>query len=212
MRIVETGSDCGSIRILLIKSVWVISHLHSKFNNVKVISHVIPDSRHSWLVKVMTFTLHRLRFFVLLKCVYGHYFILFIQKLPPHEHTINKKQTITVWPQCNSTDFHHYPTDSRVPTYCATDSRPTAVTFSLTDWLPTRRDSTSISRPTAPYQRCFLFSRLICCETLFNEILINKQVENTVTRNSLRSKTDDLDLAFQGHWRSNWLRYPIRDL
>ena len=30
--------------------------------------------------------------------------------------------------------------------------------------------------------------------------------------NSLSSKTDDLDLAFQGHWRSNWLRYPIRDL
>ena len=29
---------------------------------------------------------------------------------------------------------------------------------------------------------------------------------------SLRSKTDDLDLVFQGHWRSNWLRYPIRDL
>ena len=29
---------------------------------------------------------------------------------------------------------------------------------------------------------------------------------------SLSSKTDDHDLAFQGHWRSNWLRYPIRNL
>ena len=39
-----------------------------------------------------------------------------------------------------------------------------------------------------------------------------KQVEYTVTRNSLSWTTDDLDLVFQGHWRSNWLRYPIRDL
>ena len=39
-----------------------------------------------------------------------------------------------------------------------------------------------------------------------------KQVQYTVTRNSLSWTTDDLDLVFQGHWRSNWLRYPIRDL
>ena len=40
----------------------------------------------------------------------------------------------------------------------------------------------------------------------------NKLKILSLVNNSLRSKTDDLDLAFQGHWRSNWLRYPIRDL
>ena len=44
-----------------------------------------------------------------------------------------------------------------------------------------------------------------------------KQKENKLNlllhvSNSLMANTDDLDLVFQGHWRSNWLRYPIRDL
>ena len=39
-----------------------------------------------------------------------------------------------------------------------------------------------------------------------------KQAESTVTRNSLSWTTDDLDLVFQSHSRSNWLRYPIRDV
>ena len=39
-----------------------------------------------------------------------------------------------------------------------------------------------------------------------------KLVWHTFTRKNLSWTTDDLDLVFQGHSRSNWLRYPIRDL
>ena len=40
----------------------------------------------------------------------------------------------------------------------------------------------------------------------------NKFYTLLLVSNSLSWTTDDLDLVFQGHLRSNWLRYPIRDL